>query len=204
MIIGRMTRSQLNPQKFRLGRFVAVGAIVAAVGGVGYAAGAIPGADGKITACYANSSGALRVIDASGGATCDARKEKLLTFNQTGPTGPAGPAGPAGPPGESGTSLWARATFYLGGTIQHNTGNGVVTYTGTTGHYLVTFPQSVVDCAAVVTANEGNNTGWVALYETANIAYDPAGNPNALAVSLMDARNGGFVDGYGFNIIVSC
>jgi hypothetical protein len=79
-----------------------------------------------------------------------------------------------------------------------------VTYAGSTGHYLVTFPQSVVGCAAVVTANEGNNTGWVALYETANVAYDPAGNPNALAVSLSDAHDGGFVNDYGFNIIVNC
>jgi hypothetical protein len=130
--------------------------------------------------------------------------EKLLRFNQTGPAGPAGPTGPTGPKGDPGTNLWARATFYLGGSIQHNTGNGIVTYAGSTGRYLVTFPQPVVDCAAVVTANEGNNSGWVALYETANVAKDPGGDPNTLAVSLMDARNGGFVNGYGFNISVSC
>lgn len=102
------------------------------------------------------------------------------------------------------TNLWARAQFYLGGTIQSQTGNGTVQYAGSTGHYLVTFPRSVVDCAAVATANEGANSGWVALYETANIAKDPGGDPNTLAVSLMDARNGGFVNGYGFNIIVNC
>ena len=55
-----------------------------------------------------------------------------------------------------------------------------------------------------VTANEGLNSGWVALYYAANVAKAPGGDPNSLAVSLMDAFHGGFVNGFGFNIIVAC
>jgi hypothetical protein len=53
---------------------------------------AIPSADGTITGCRDNRSGALRVIDAEAGQSCTA-KETALTWNQTGPAGPPGVAG---------------------------------------------------------------------------------------------------------------
>jgi hypothetical protein len=72
---------------------------------VAIATGAIPGSDGTITACYANSTGRLRVIDT--GATppehCSS-KESQVSWNQQGPAGPPGPAGPAGPAGPQGAA----------------------------------------------------------------------------------------------------
>lgn len=66
---------------------------------------AVPAANGEITACYSNTTGLMKVIDAEAGRTCG-RGDTKLTWNQIGPPGPAGepgPAGPAGPPGPEGT-----------------------------------------------------------------------------------------------------
>jgi hypothetical protein len=87
-------------------------------GGVGIAAGAIPGVGGQIDACYSSSSGHLRVLDATQDDACR-HGETALSWNQRGPAGargvdgergPAGargdvgPAGPAGPKGEAGAA----------------------------------------------------------------------------------------------------
>ncbi len=100
--------------------------------GAAIAAGAIPGSDGTITGCYANTEGAnivdkdlsyrelpgaLRVIDPSlphtvklpGGpeepnlaAVCEPQQETQITWNQKGPAGPPGEPGKEGKPGGSG------------------------------------------------------------------------------------------------------
>jgi hypothetical protein len=57
--------------------------------GVSYAA--IPGTNGVISACK-DSKGALKVIDAEAGQTCNANQQPL-NWNQQGPTGPRGTAG---------------------------------------------------------------------------------------------------------------
>ncbi len=79
------------------------GVIVVASGGIGVAA--IPSSsDGKITGCYGNSNGQLRVIDAEAGEQCK-NNETRVTWSQSGPQGPPGPQGamgPAGPPGAQG------------------------------------------------------------------------------------------------------
>lgn len=63
-----------------------VAAAVAAVAGVAY--GAIPSANGTITACV-DSKGAVKVIDAEAGATCGAGKQ-TLTWNKQGKDGVSG------------------------------------------------------------------------------------------------------------------
>jgi hypothetical protein len=76
-------------------KLISLGAIavaVAAISGISYAA--IPGQGGVISACR-DSKGALKVIDAEAGQTCNANQQ-LLTWNQEGPQGPAGPAGASG------------------------------------------------------------------------------------------------------------
>ena len=76
------------------------GVIVVASGGIGVAA--IPSSsDGKITGCYGNSNGQLRVIDAQAGEQCKTN-ETQVTWSQTGPQGATGPAGPPGAQGEPG------------------------------------------------------------------------------------------------------
>jgi hypothetical protein len=62
---------------------------------------AIPGAGGRIDACYKVSNGQLRVIDAEQGESCHP-SEQALFWNQVGPAGPQGPPGPAGLPGPAG------------------------------------------------------------------------------------------------------
>ena len=59
----------------------------------------IPGPGGAISACYSNTTGALRVIDT--GTSCR-NGETALTISQTGPQGPQGVQGPAGPAGPQG------------------------------------------------------------------------------------------------------
>jgi len=72
---------------------VAVG--IGVVGGTAFAAqtvASIVGADGTIHGCYAQRTGALRVV--AEGATCNAR-ELPIQWNRQGPTGETGPPGPA-------------------------------------------------------------------------------------------------------------
>ena len=78
---------------------VAVVALIAATGG--WAVAAIPSSNGTITACYAKSGGAVRVVDAK--KKCK-RSEKRLAFNQKGRDGKDGAAGTPGTPGQNGTN----------------------------------------------------------------------------------------------------
>lgn len=74
-------------------------ALVVALGGVSVAA--IPGSSGKISGCYHEKYGGLRVIDAEAGAKCT-QHERPIGWNEQGPKGDAGPAGPAGADGKDG------------------------------------------------------------------------------------------------------
>jgi hypothetical protein len=94
-------------------RAVIVLAILAAVVvATGVATGAIPAADGTVTGCYKAKGGALRVIDAEGGATC-ATDEAKLSWNKSGPAGPAGPAGAKGDTGPQGPAACDAARLLL-------------------------------------------------------------------------------------------
>ncbi len=106
-----------------MGRLVSVLVIaVAVLLGGSVALGAIPGAGGKIDACYTKVGGIVRVIDKAKGETCGSKLETPLSWNQTGPAGPAGPkgdTGPAGAPGEkgdAGPAGLAGTTGQTGGT----------------------------------------------------------------------------------------
>ena len=84
---------------------IALPTIAALGAGAAVGVAAIPSsADGTITACVATGGGAVRIIDAQGGATCTAGTEQTVTWNQQGPPGPPGPAGPQGDPGPAGGS----------------------------------------------------------------------------------------------------
>ncbi|HEX4305082.1 MAG TPA: type VI secretion system tube protein Hcp [Solirubrobacterales bacterium] len=122
---------------------IALPTVVVLGAGAALAAGAIPGNDGTITACYANKTdengnpqivvvdniaeppGALRVIDPSRptppgaapdpAASCVAG-ETQVTWNQAGPQGPPGQPGAAGAigaQGAQGTSLLGETTLGL-------------------------------------------------------------------------------------------
>jgi hypothetical protein len=76
---------QTRPTRRRIALFAAVCVGIAMAAGIGFSA--IPGNSGVISACY-DKNGALRVIDADAGQTCD-RRETALNWNQTGPRGPS-------------------------------------------------------------------------------------------------------------------
>lgn len=59
-----------------------------AVAATSFAYAAIPSTEGVISACK-DSKGALKVIDAEAGQTCNGNQQ-LLSWNQQGPAGPAG------------------------------------------------------------------------------------------------------------------
>lgn len=74
--------------------------IVLVAGGLAWAAGAIPGADGVIHGCFDQTNGNLRVIDPTT-ASCR-NSESAIFWNQEGPQGPQGEQGIQGPQGEQG------------------------------------------------------------------------------------------------------
>lgn len=67
--------------------------------GAGAAVASIPTADGVIHACYKNTAGEVRIVEADN--NCKST-EQPLSWSQRGPAGPAGLAGPAGPTGQAG------------------------------------------------------------------------------------------------------
>ena len=109
-------------RKRTVGLSVTAAVALVVAGGVAY--GAIPAADGTITACYAKSGGAMRVIDVKKGQACTT-SEKVLTLNQQGPIGPSGadgaagaqgqtgPAGPTGPQGVPGAGALFQGDFVV-------------------------------------------------------------------------------------------
>ena len=94
-----MQRARALGKPWRIG--VIAGILIAAIGGAGLAAGAIPDSGGVIHGCYLNKIGTLRVIDSAAGGQCSSL-ETAIQWNQTGPQGPVGSQGPAGPQGAQG------------------------------------------------------------------------------------------------------
>jgi hypothetical protein len=82
---------------------VPVALVLAGSWAVGIATGAIPGSNGKISACYKKVDGSLRTIDIekSPPQTCKST-ETAISWNQTGPAGPQGEQGIQGPKGDKG------------------------------------------------------------------------------------------------------
>jgi len=69
---------------------VVAGVTAAVCAGVGVATGAIPGSDGKISACYGRVGGLMRVIDVEKGERCSSTLERPLSWNMKGEPGPPG------------------------------------------------------------------------------------------------------------------
>jgi hypothetical protein len=102
-VVGSTTAAQSGSRIFGVVRFALAVAVVSAVGLlVGVATGAIPGSEGKISACYGKLGGVVRVIDLERGEKCSTVLEKPLTWNVAGPPGRDGSQGPPGPQGERG------------------------------------------------------------------------------------------------------
>jgi type VI secretion system secreted protein Hcp len=132
---------------------IALPTLVVLAVGAAFAAGAIPGSDGTITGCYANSTdgngnpepvvignvpeppGALRVIDPSDPATLPSGApnpagscmpgESQITWNQSGPQGPTGQTGATGVSGAQGVAGAAGATGAVGSPLLGETTLGI-------------------------------------------------------------------------------
>src|SRR5690348_17373629 len=104
--MGWLSRVKLSPALV-----LALAAVVLALRGV--AAGSVPGHDGVITACIGKHGGGLRVVDTAkrGRAGRCSRRERKLTWNQTGPQGIQGLAGTSGPAGSPGGATKAVIRF---------------------------------------------------------------------------------------------
>ena len=170
----------------RRGRWAALGAIVGAlvVGGVAWAD--IPDS-GVINGCYKTISGAVRVIDASKGAKCNA-SETALNWNQTGPTGPAG------------ISLFANVDS--DGTLVSGTATGASEVA--LGVYAVNFNQDVSNCSGV--ANTGRfpgSTGTVADAVVASVFTGNGVDPRTVGVHLRNAPTG-LAEESAFHLMIAC
>ncbi len=164
---------------------VAALAIVVIAGGATYAATAA--APRTITACVHHSGGGLYEA-----AKCAAH-DSSLTWNVT---------GPAGAPG---LSLFVRAD-QNGKVYEHSAGVTVSKVTTTEGpYYVVTFPQNISGCAAVVSQGETSNNGFIpgTFYEAVvQSDADNSGNPHQVYV--YPSNTAGDAVSAGFDLILAC
>jgi collagen triple helix repeat protein len=94
---------RVNPGLRAVGRMTVAGVVATAVlsAGMAWVALAAIGSDGDIDGCYAQKTGALRVVDDN--APC-AKGELSIKWAKQGPPGPSGEPGPPGPSGAPGPS----------------------------------------------------------------------------------------------------
>lgn len=87
-----------------LRRAAVLAVLLAVAAAVGIATGAIPDSSSKLTGCYSNIGGVLRVIDTEKNPPqrCLTNLETQITWNQRGPVGPPGAQGDQGPKGDPG------------------------------------------------------------------------------------------------------
>src|SRR5215211_2056620 len=139
--------------------------LVAVLGGVAYAG--IPASNGVISACKDNK-GALRLIDAEAGQSCNANQQ-LLTWNQQGPPGPAATSGREIVGGESLQSN--------GATLKNATAycpSGKVPLGGGAALYAVAADGSATLADGIALQSSGpihelnGVTGWFALARVVN------------------------------------
>jgi hypothetical protein len=180
----------------------------------GLAVAATPQSSKVIRACAKKSNGALRLISKG---SCR-KSEKAVSWSQTGPQGPAGVAGAAGAagakgdPGTPATKLFAQVKS--NGTL--NTGSpGVLTTRAATGTYLLSFPEDISHCVALVNqgaipifttpaSNTGSVTGHAHAVLTSAGGTYPGGYPTGQTVVVV-TQNGSNVDtDADFTVAVLC
>lgn len=145
-------------------QFVGYIAVFIALGGVSYAAVALPK---NSVGSEQIAKGAVRSSDLGKNAVNSAKVKDGSLLPQdfapgtiTGPSSSPGPQGPTGPqgakgdagtdgaPGASATKLWA--VVDAAGAVVRSSG-GVTAFRGDTGAYLIDFNQDVESCARVAT-----------------------------------------------------
>lgn len=173
MVQDRVTEPRKS--RLRLAGTVLAAAVVAsgaAAGWIGLAEASIPAANGKIYACFAKSTGALRAVNYPS-KHCK-RGEALLSWNRTGKrgakgatgargaTGPQGPQGPQGPSGSAGAQGAQGPQGPAGPTTVH-------VVLGTTA------ATSVATCA---TGEKAAGGGWDGSSDVVIVSTPTGGNTN--------------------------
>lgn len=132
-----------QPWAVALGCFVAGSLAAAGIASATSAPTKIPDSTtGVITACMVKKTGAVRFINAQAGKTCT-KKEKKITFNQTGPQGPEGPAGIQGERGPSNGYVAQRTTAKSLSELVVVGGNDITKLTLPAGKYVLSANTSV-------------------------------------------------------------
>src|SRR6266540_5783286 len=156
-------------------------------GGVAFAA--IPDSGtGVISACYSQSKGTFRPIDAEAGETCKS-SETLIEWNKQGPAGATGATGPTGATGATGATGPAGATGATGTGIggSCSTNHAIQSVNGDGSVNCVAFvPAGAVLASGPVVLNLGDSqtlldaggisiTGTCTAAGRAQIAIAPTG-----------------------------
>jgi hypothetical protein len=163
--------------KFNSGRVVGACTLTALVAGAAVAAGAIPGTDGSVHACYATGNGLLlgipyskgdiRAVDQ--GEACRSY-EKPISWNQT------------GPPGKDGSAV-AYAHVFADGTLDAANSNNVTVVSHSTGHYCLATSVPVHVVAATLEQTEAGAT----IHATAH--YVKSGVNCPTSVEIVELQN---------------
>lgn len=148
--------------------------------GYGIAQAAIPNSvTGEFTACVANYTGTVKIIDKEAGATCGyGYVEK--TWNQAGQPGPQGVPGPQGPQGEPGASATV-STVVLEGFIPPNT---------PTAEHWLSCPDggTILSVAGEYSVQNPGQWEWVPPYWTGSGLFPVEYTDNAARVSYGNDR----------------
>ncbi len=182
---------QAQPWAVALGCFAAGSLAAMGIANAVSAPTKIPDSNtGVITACMVKKTGDVRFINAQKGATCT-KKEKKITFNQTGPQGPAGVQGERGP---SNGYVAQRTTAKSLSELTLIGGNDIAKLTLPAGTYMVNANTSVRATSGettVITCRLDSTTGT--LTDTHSIWSVSALNktqPFALAATYTNAAEG--------------
>lgn len=144
---------------------------------------------GVITACMVKKTGDVRFINAQKGAICT-KKEKKITFNQTGPQGPAGVQGERGP---SNAYVAQRTTAKSLGELVVVGGNDIAKLTLPAGKYVLSANTSVKATSAQtnsVTCRLTAPTGTLTTTPAVASLADTKTQPFALAATYSNDAEG--------------
>jgi hypothetical protein len=154
-------------------------ALAISLGGTGYAAIVLP-AGSVGTAQLKNGAVVGTKVKAHSLVAANFRADAL----PKGEPGPVGLPGPAGPKGEAAPKVWVTVDAN-GKILKQSGGIAPPTKPAGVGRYVLEFPQSVVDCAPVVTVSSATTTPGEGFATAA-----PGAQPTQLTIQTVDRVNG--------------
>jgi hypothetical protein len=169
-------------------------ALAISLGGTGYAAVVLPA--GSVGTAQLKNGAVVGTKVKSHSLVAANFKPGALPSGPSGPSGPVGLPGPAGPKGDPAAKAWA-VVRGADGAIVRQSGGVVAAKPAGQGLYTLTFPQSVAECAPVVTVASTTNTPEEGFGSAATGAQ-----PTQYTVQTLNA-NGGH-ENHTFSIALFC